>query len=160
MSRHKREVFEELVAEVRASQSATERFDQAVADALGINRTDMRTLDLLQQSGVVNAGKLAERTGLTTGAMTTALDRLERAGYARRVRDSADRRRVLVETTERASKDAQRFYGEHAQSSERLYDRYTQDDLELLLGFVREGRVFNEEHAARVERENRARNSD
>jgi DNA-binding MarR family transcriptional regulator len=158
MSRHKREVFEELIAEVRASQSATERFDQAVADALGVNRTDMRALDVLQQNGAVSAGELAERTGLTTGAMTTALDRLERAGYARRVRDSADRRRVLVEATAKASTDAGRFYGEHSELSERLYDRYTQDDLEMLLGFVREGRVFNEEHAARVERENRARN--
>jgi DNA-binding MarR family transcriptional regulator len=145
---------------MRASQSATERFDQAVADALGINRTDMRALDVLQQSGAVSAGKLAERTGLTTGAMTTALDRLERAGYARRVRDSADRRRVLVEVTAKASNDAGRFYGEHARLSERLYDRYTQDDLEMLLHFVREGRVFNAEHAARVEHENRARKGD
>jgi DNA-binding MarR family transcriptional regulator len=89
--------------------------------------------------------------------MTTALDRLERAGWARRVRDSQDRRRVLVEITPRASEDTWRYYGEHAELGERLYDRYTEDQLELLLGFVREGRVFNEEHAARVERENRDR---
>ena len=155
MSRHKREVFEELIGEVRRSQSATERFDQAVAEALGLNRTDMRALDVLQQSGPMSAGKLAEHTGLTTGAMTTALDRLERAGYARRRQDPSDRRRVLVEETEKAGQDAQRFYGEHAELSELLYHRYTQDELELLLGFVRDGRIFNEEHAARVERENR-----
>jgi DNA-binding MarR family transcriptional regulator len=157
MSSHKRKVFEELIDEVRRSQVATDRFDQAVADALGTNRTDMRCVDVLQREGPLSAGALAEQTGLTSGAMTTALDRLERAGYARRVRDSDDRRRVLVEVTPRAWEDAEPFYGEHAELGERLYGRYTERELELLLGFVREDRVFNEEHAARVERENRER---
>jgi DNA-binding MarR family transcriptional regulator len=157
MSSHKRKLFEQLVDEVRRSQSATDRFDEAVADALGANRTDMRCLDVLQREGALSAGALAEETGLTSGAMTTALDRLERAGWARRVRDSQDRRRVLVEITPRAAEDTWRYYGEHAELGERLYDRYTEDQLELLLGFVREGRVFNEQHAARVERENRER---
>jgi DNA-binding MarR family transcriptional regulator len=156
MPRQKREIFEELIDEVRRSQSATDRFDQAVADSLGLNRTDMRCLDVLQREGPVTAGRLAEMTGLTSGAMTVALDRLERAGYARRVRDGADRRRVLVELTPRALRDASRFYAEHAELAERLYQRYTVEQLELLLGFVREGRVFNEDHAARLEQENRA----
>jgi DNA-binding MarR family transcriptional regulator len=155
MSSHKRQVFEELIDEVRRSQSATARFDQAVADALGINRTDMRCLDALQREGRLSAGALAEQTGLTTGAMTTALDRLERAGYARRVRDDGDRRRVFVEVSDHALTRAGAYYGEHAELSERLYERYTREQLELLLGFVREGRVFNEQHAARVEQENR-----
>lgn len=156
MSRQKREIFEELIDEVRRSQSATDRFDQAVADSLGLNRTDMRCLDVLQREGPVTAGRLAEMTGLTTGAMTVALDRLERAGYARRVRDGADRRRVLVELTPRALRDTSQFYSEHTEMAERLYQRYTVEQLELLLGFVREGRLFNEDHAARLERENRA----
>ena len=99
MPRHKRKVFEELISEIRRSQNATDRFDQAVADALGLNRTDLRCLDILEREGSVTAGRLAQATGLTSGAMTTALDRLERAGYARRVHDASDRRRVLVEVT-------------------------------------------------------------
>jgi DNA-binding MarR family transcriptional regulator len=157
MSRDKRRVFEELIDEVRRSQSATQRFDQAVADALGLNRTDMRCLDVLQREGSMAAGRLAEATGLTTGAMTTALDRLERAGYARRTRDAGDRRRVLVELTPKAGQDAGAFFSEHVVESERLYERYTEAQLELLLGFVRDGREFNELHAARVEAHNRAR---
>ena len=102
MSRHKREVFDQLLAEVRGSQNATARFDQAVADAAGLNRTDMRIIAALDQEGPVPAGRLAEVTGLSSGAMTTALDRLERAGYARRARDTGDRRRVLGELTEQA----------------------------------------------------------
>jgi DNA-binding MarR family transcriptional regulator len=157
MSRQKREVFEELIYEIRRSQEATARFDQAVADALGLNRTDMRCIDVLQREGSVTAGQLAEATGLTSGAMTTALDRLERAGYARRVRDPSDRRRVLVEASPESLREAEHFYSEHVAQSERLFRQYSQEQLELLLRFVREGREFNELQASRVERETRAR---
>src|SRR5919109_1824865 len=110
MSSRKRRLFEELLVEVRASQNATDRFDQAVADALGLNRTDMRCLDILDREGRMTAGRLAEATGLTTGAVTTVLDRLEQAGYARRVRDTDDRRRVYVEVTEETRRRAGSFY--------------------------------------------------
>lgn len=154
MSRDKREVFEELIAEVRRSQNATDRFDQAVADALGLNRTDMRCLDVIDREGPVPAGRLAEATGLTSGAITSVLDRLERAGFAKRVRDPDDRRRVLVELAPRTHEQVHAFYAQHAALSERLYLRYTREQLELLLQFVREGRQFNELHAADIERRN------
>jgi DNA-binding MarR family transcriptional regulator len=151
VSKGKRKVFEELLDEVRRSQTATDRFDQAVADAMGLNRTDMRCLDILDREGSMPAGRLAAATGLTTAAITTVIDRLERAGYARRVRDAADRRRVLVELTPAARRTAGRFYEPHAALAESLYDRYTQEEIELLLEFVRFGREFNEREAARVE---------
>jgi len=154
LSRNKREVFEELIDEVRRSQAATDRFDQAVADAVGLNRTDMRCIDVIQREGRLAAGQLAHATGLTTGAMTAAIDRLERLGYARRVADPHDRRKVLVELSEGAGK-LSRFYSNHVEESERLYHRYSAEELELLLGFVRGGRQFNEAQAARLEQENR-----
>ncbi len=157
MSRDKREAFAELIDEVRRSQSATARFDQAVAEALGLNRTDMRCIDVLQRAGPLTAGRLAEETGLSAGAMTTALDRLERAGYARRVRDSGDRRRVMVELTSEAIRAAEAFYSEHVAEAERLYDRFSLEQIELLLEFTRHGREFNERHAARLETRRRTR---
>ncbi len=156
MSRQKRDLYDELIDEVRRSQEATARFDQAVADSLGLNRTDMRCVDVLHREGPLTAGRLAEETGLSTGAMTTALDRLERSGYARRVRDGADRRRVLVELAPRAQ-EISAFYVEHAAYAERLYHRHTVEQLELLLRFVRESREFNELQAARLEQANRGR---
>jgi len=153
MSRQKRDAFDELISEVRRSQSATDRFDQAVANALGLNRTDLRCVDALHRMGPLTAGKLAEQTGLSSGAMTAALDRLERAGFARRVRDSEDRRRVLVELVPAARQKAETFYREHAAHAERLYHRYTLEQFELLLEFVRGGRELNELQAARLERE-------
>jgi len=159
VSRRKREVFERLLAEVRGSQNATARFDQAVADAAGLNRTDMAIIDALDREGAAPAGRLAEVTGLSSGAMTTALDRLERAGYARRARDSGDRRRVLVELTEQAQ-TLHRFYAEHAAYAERLYQRHSLEQLELILQVFRESREFNERRAAEVEAATRARRGD
>lgn len=74
--------------------SAPCRYDELVAARLGINRTDLRCLDLLHETGNMSAGQLAVGSGLTTGATTRMLDRLERIGYIRRLPDRDDRRRV------------------------------------------------------------------
>jgi DNA-binding MarR family transcriptional regulator len=70
---------------------------QAIAAALGINSTDLECLDFVVMRGPATAGTLAEITGLTTGAITGVIDRLEKARFVRRVRDPGDRRKVLVE---------------------------------------------------------------
>jgi DNA-binding MarR family transcriptional regulator len=156
LASRKRQIFEELVYEIRRSQNATDRFDQAVADAIGINRTDMRCLDVISREGPVPAGRLADETGLTTGAITTVLDRLERAGFARRVRDPDDRRRVLVELTPEAFEGSVNYYAAHMALSERLFRRYTEEQLEMFLEWVREGREVNEREAAKLEARMRA----
>ena len=156
MASRKRQIFEELVYEVRRSQAATDRYDQAVAEAIGLNRTDMRCLDVIQREGPVPAGRLAEETGLTTGAITTVLDRLERAGFARRTRDRTDRRRVLVELDPRARAGAGDYYGAHMALGERFFRRYSEEQLGLLLEFTREGRELNESEAAKLEARMRA----
>jgi DNA-binding MarR family transcriptional regulator len=153
--RNKREVFTELIEEVRRSQAATARFDRAVAEAIGVNLTDLSCLDVLSHTGPLTAGQLAERTGLSSGAMTTALDRLERAGYALRRRDASDRRRVVVELTE-AAHGLTDFYAEHAALTEQLYRRRTAAEMEMLLEFMRVGRALNERRAAEVEQASRA----
>ena len=75
-------------------------FHQNVADALGLHITDHKCLDLIRQYGAMPAGRLAELTGLTTGAITGIIDRLEKAGYVRRANDVKDRRRTIVEPTQ------------------------------------------------------------
>lgn len=71
-------------------------YSQAVAERLGINATDLECLDHIATKGPIAAGALAEATGLTTGAITGVIDRLERAGFAKREPDAQDRRKVLV----------------------------------------------------------------
>ena len=73
---------------------------QAAAPLIGINQTDLICLNVLFRRGPLSAGALASAVGLTTGAITTVVDRLERAGYVRRTGDPGDRRRVLVEASQ------------------------------------------------------------
>jgi DNA-binding MarR family transcriptional regulator len=77
--------------------TATILFHQAIADRIEISATDLKCYSILRQTGPITAGELAERTGLTTGAITGVVDRLEQADLARRARDPNDRRRVVLE---------------------------------------------------------------
>jgi DNA-binding MarR family transcriptional regulator len=85
-------------------------YSQAVAQRLGVTPVDIECLDLVLLRGPVTAGALAEATGLTTGAITGVIDRLERAGLARRERDSDDRRKVMVRGLPAAAARAMRLY--------------------------------------------------
>ena len=69
----------------------------ATAQRLGLGATDFYCLNIVSLAGAATAGEIAARTGLTTGATTRLIDRLEAEGYVRRVRDPHDRRRVNVE---------------------------------------------------------------
>src|SRR5262245_24559264 len=95
----KRKLSEELIHLSRANEAANDAFDELACRKLGINRTDLRCLNILENNGSMTAGRLAELSGLTTAAVTAMLDRVERAGFARRVRDQKDRRQVIVEVT-------------------------------------------------------------
>jgi DNA-binding MarR family transcriptional regulator len=88
--------FAELALRWRVFANQTVLYTQAVAESLDLNLTDLSCVGILSVEGAITAGRLAELTGLTTGAITGVLDRLERAGYARRENDPADRRRVVV----------------------------------------------------------------
>jgi DNA-binding MarR family transcriptional regulator len=83
----------------REMSTETIIFHQAVADILGLHVTDHKCLDFIYRFGAMPAGRLAELTGLTTGAITGIIDRLEEAGYVRRTNDPKDRRRTIVEPT-------------------------------------------------------------
>ena len=93
----------ELREQFRISGIQDIAFDDATAERLGINRTDLDCTDIIERHGGITAGELAAEAGLTTGAVTAVIDRLERAGYARRVRDDEDRRRIKVEVPRSSS---------------------------------------------------------
>jgi len=91
------EIIEAITKKFREMSTETIMFHQAVADVLGLYITDHKCLDLLYRFGAMPAGKLTELTGLTTGAVTGIIDRLEEAAYVRRTDDPKDRRRTIVE---------------------------------------------------------------
>lgn len=124
-----------LIDALREYQNAWDRYRQELCDGLGINRTDARCLDMLELHGEQTAGELAERVGISTGAMTGVLDRLERRGYAERTRDPADRRRIQVAPTERAFVDTARFWGPRADRLDELLADFSDEELALLTRF-------------------------
>jgi DNA-binding MarR family transcriptional regulator len=93
------EIILAIAEKLKEMSTETIMFHEAVADVLGLHITDHKCLDYIHRFGAMPAGKLAELTGLTTGAVTGIIDRLEKAGYARRANDPKDRRRTIVEPT-------------------------------------------------------------
>ena len=140
----------ELVSAVRAFQRASDDVDQAACEAMGVGRNDGKALDVLQEREPMTAGALAEELGLTTGAITTLLDRLEKVGYVRRVRDTADRRRVLVELTPRARERIWSLYSPMAEHGRRWFEPLSDGEVRLITEFMRHGTKINLENAARI----------
>ncbi len=126
-------------------------FNQAVADRLGMNPTDLQCLNILSEAGPVAAGRLAEETGLTTGAVTGVIDRLERAGYAWRERDPNDKRRVIVHPLpQRARAEIGPLYTSIGRSFAEMCSRYDEGELALILDFVTRSHSLNREETARL----------
>jgi len=129
--------FAAMIEAIRDSQSAADMMEEAYDNLLGINRTDGRCLDILQRLGPLTAGQLAQEAGLTTGAITPLLDRLEAAGYVRRRRDTADRRKVFVEITELAGRMGQLVYSEMAEFGRSSSFEMPVADMQVIASFLR-----------------------
>jgi DNA-binding MarR family transcriptional regulator len=146
----KQELVDELLHLARAHEAANDAFDEVAREKLGINRTDLRCLNIIDNSGPMTAGRLAELSGLTTAAVTSVLDRLERAGYARRVRDQPDRRQVMVEVTPLLAERATPIWGPLGEEARSTLSRMSAEELRALIDFYRLGIELNERHIERV----------
>ena len=136
---------------LRRNQLLTQMLDEAAAEYLGINTTDGRALDAIDQAGGrITAGDLARELRLSTGAVTAIIDRLEKAGYAKRVSDPDDRRRVLVEATAKVQKMSSEIYGgpDDAMTWAKGFDNA---ELEVLIRFQQQGMHWLEERLAKIE---------
>jgi len=128
----------------REYTSAVDAVNQIIAGRMGINRTDHRVLEIIARLGPVTAGDLAAASHLTTGAVTAVLDRLEDVGYVRRLRDTEDRRRVLVEQTPDGTKTAMRYYAPYMNRSFEAMAKYTADELDVIRDFMRGATAITE----------------
>ncbi len=138
--RKRHELLQGLVLAGRQMSTATVMFHQAIADRLGLNVTDHKCMDLLLINGPLSAGQLAEMTGLTTGAITAVIDRLEQAGFARREHDLRDRRRVTVQVIPSRSRDIERLFEPFAATFGELSARYKDEELVVILDFMTRAR--------------------
>ena len=149
--RKKKDLVHELISEFRIAGNQDSAFDNLAADVLGVNGTDLHCLNAIENSGGLTAGELAAETGLTSGAVTGVIDRLERAGFARRVSDPDDRRRVKVEVTPKFYARAERIWGPMAADWESsLSRRFTAQQLDEIIEFLRTTNEVGRKHMERV----------
>ena len=138
MAETREELLAELSREARRLGSASTLHNHACADVVGLNPSDWECLDVLDWTGPITAGRLAEHVGLTSGAMTGVIDRLEKAGFVRRTPDADDRRKVIVQLLRDRDRELGEAFAHLAQAFEELTDRYTDAELVVLVDFLRE----------------------
>lgn len=139
MSSHEPGRTELLDAVLLATRKLTGQgilFSQAVADRLGLAVTDAEALEQLASLGQATAGQIAELTGLTTGAATRMIDRLEQSGFVRRAADPADRRRVIVQPILERVRDVQAQYAALRSATQSAIEHYSAEDLDLIRSYL------------------------
>lgn len=124
---------------MRRSSAQGVLYGQTVANVAGIANSDLECMDILYLEGRITAGRLAAITGLTTGAITGVVDRLEKAGLVRRERDEKDRRKVFIAVVPEAIAKLAEFYVPMQQAMDKVCSGYSDEELHLLLRFANEG---------------------
>ncbi|MFB7448120.1 MarR family winged helix-turn-helix transcriptional regulator [Streptomyces sp. NPDC056194] len=140
----------DVAVRMRLLQQSFDAFDDAAATLLGLNRTDLRCLDLILANDPMSAGDLTRAAKLSPAATTTAIDRLERAGFVTRSRDTANRRRVLVASTQAARAAEKEVYGPLGEAGTSALHRYSEEQLAVITDFLDTARQIQEEQTARL----------
>jgi DNA-binding MarR family transcriptional regulator len=123
----------ELMRAGRETSRLSMVFRYAIAERLGLTVSDLECLDYLGDVGSATAGQVAERTNLTTGAVTSMLRRLQQAGYVTAERDPADRRRVIVTLRPERIAELERPYERFAEQAGQLIEGYRVEEVMLLV---------------------------
>ena len=131
-------------------QAAVDADDQALADHLGVHRTDLRCLDLVFRHGPLASGRLARMLGLTPGSMTALADRLIKAGYVRRAPDPTHGRRVLVMPTEQAVRIVTDSLRDRLAETHAELENFSDAELDAIVRFLRSAADRHERAAARL----------
>src|ERR1700739_3243612 len=118
-------LLKELEEAMRRTSAQGVMFGQAVADIAGVSGSDLDCMDFLNLEGRMTAGRLAELTGLTTGAITGVVDRLEKAGLVRRERDAEDRRKVFIAPVKESMVKLGQLYEPLQRAMQKQSSRYT-----------------------------------
>ena len=136
--RQRTAIFDAVHAAGRELSASSVMFHAAMAEKFGLTVTDWRAWDIVLRHGPFTAGKFAQWTGLTPGAVTGLIDRLAKAGAVERVRDTEDRRKVLVRAVQQPShrplKDS--LFAPLLQAVEKLYAGYSDDQLRMIADFM------------------------
>lgn len=138
----------ELDSTLRKISAQSVLLSDAVSTLIGLNSTELECLDLLYLSGATTAGRLARHTGLTTGAMTAVIDRLERGGLVSRRRDARDRRVVLVEALPCSISTITPLYQRLIDAMATLNASYTDRQLAVVVDYLSKAVGLGADHVA------------
>lgn len=152
---NREESVQAIMEKIKEMSTQTILFHQAIADVLGLHITDHKALDLIHQFGAMPAGKLAELTNLTTGAVTGIIDRLEKAGYVRRTNDPDDRRRTIVELTRnrKLERKIEIIFNPLHEKVHKLLSSYSDSELASMLNLITELIEQTREESKRLQTE-------
>ncbi|NUW35767.1 MarR family transcriptional regulator [Nonomuraea sp. SMC257] len=132
------ELLGRLFTAGRELSNAAVMFHTALAAHQGLTATEEKALDLLERLGPLTARQLGERSGLAPASVTGLIDRLERKGFARRVRNPEDKRSVLVETVPDRLAALAPLFDDYVASLTELVTRYDDRELAAIVDFLGE----------------------
>ena len=146
------EVLGELAREFRQFQELGASWVRAAAAQIGMTATDMQVLDLLNSIGPLTAGQLADLTGLTTGAITGMINRLEEAGRVRRERDPSDGRKVIVQLVPDGdnTREVRSIFASLGAAWDDIVSRYDGEQLAFLLEFLKRSNAMSRQEIVRL----------
>lgn len=130
----------------RESSTAAVMFHASLAALQGLSATETKAIDVLDRQGPLTAGELAARTGLAPPSVTGLINRLERKGFARRIEDPQDRRRVRVEPCPAGMAKLVPLFADFRTQIDALYTEFTDEQLQTILHFMTE--VTRRQHDA------------
>ena len=131
-----RETIDTVVRSLRRVNLQGSFFGQTVAIRFGLSESDVEAIEVLLDTGAATAGRLSELMGLSSGAVTRVIDRLEQAGYVRRVPDPADRRRVVVELVPEKMTEMEATMAHFGEKSATEIWRYSDAELAVINDFL------------------------
>lgn len=146
----KKQLLQKLYDLGNRSSNATVLYHQAAAEKFGLNATDMKVIPLVTDSGEITAGTLAASLGLTTGAITNVIDRLEKIGLVKRVADPKDRRKVFVKIGPDGYRKAFEIYRPMSESLQELSKTYTTEQLAIIVDFTERTTAIMEQETLKL----------
>ena len=142
------ELLTAIIQASRENSTIAVFFHTAIAELVGLGATDEKTLFILQRYGSLTAGEIAQQTGLTTASVTNLIDRLERKGFVQRVRDTADRRRVIVQPNQARLAEFDRLFSSIQASFDTVLESYSNAELAVIADFLTRATRYSREAMA------------
>lgn len=128
--------LEPLISLMRGLGTRTVLYQQNVAASLGLYNNDLKSVDILRETGPITAGELSKITGMATGSITALIDRLEKAGYVRRQNDPGDRRRVIIVPEYEYKEEVAGIYRPLHDTMIELISSYSEEELKVITHYI------------------------